>query len=162
MNNMLTPIATDIIRDGINALRDRVIASQKAKNLRDTGASANSLVVTVLNTDKTVAGQLHGFERWRYQENGRGPNRSRKPSRQMVDDIRAWAKRHGIEQEAAYPIALKIAREGIEVPNPHNPGGVLSEVLNTETVRKELGPALRSAILKELKFQIFNRNSGPS
>jgi hypothetical protein len=31
-----------------------------------------------------------------------------------LDAIKEWAKRKGIPEEAAYPIALKIAREGIE------------------------------------------------
>ncbi|GAB3552874.1 hypothetical protein [Spirosoma fluminis] len=153
---MLTDVISPILADGMNDLLAQVQESQRSKGIRDTGASAASLHVELVSSDTTIAGQLRGFERFRYQQNGRGPNKSRKPSRELVERIRGWAQRHGIEIKAAYPIALKIASEGIEVPNPHNPGGVLSDVLNHDNVKALLRPRIRQATFKELKSQLFN------
>lgn len=152
---MLSEIAEPILEDGINELRSQLIANQQKKRLRDRGGSANSLRVEVISKDGSIAGQLYGFERWIIQQKGRGPNKSGKPGRELVERIRGWAKRHGIEEKAAYPIALKIARVGTLVPNPHNPGGVLSEVLNADNVRGLIAPRLRGALFAGIKSALF-------
>jgi hypothetical protein len=152
---MLATIATAIIEDGMNTLRERLIDKQQAMGLRDRGLSAKSLSVSVASTDTTIAGQLMGFERWKWQESGHGPTPSRKPSRELVEEIRAWTKRKGIEIKAAYPIALKIAREGTKVPNKHNPGGVLSSVLTAEAANSIIGSRLRTAVFNEVKSSLF-------
>ena len=57
--------------------------------------------------------------------------------------------------EAAYPIAKMIGEEGIKVPNDHNPGGVVSDVLNPARVlslQNDIITIIRYAIIDTLKI----------
>ena len=137
-------------------LIDDVKDSQRSKGLRHKGGSADSLrvVVTANGTKKRM--QLLGFARWRFQQNGRGPNKTRKPPRQMVLNMQEWAVDHGFPKAAGYPIALKIAREGIRVPNSFNPGGVLSDPLNEDRVKGLLKVAIRPQYIQAAKSFLFS------
>lgn len=130
--------------------------SQRSKGLRDTGASAASVRVVVSAQGKKKRMQLVGLARWRFQQSGRGPNKSRRPSRDMVTQLKGWARRHGLPEAAGYPIALKIAQEGIVVPNSFNPGGVLSEPLNTKRVTGLLKAALRPQYIQSARSRLFS------
>ena len=52
---------------------------------------------------------------------------------------------------AAYPIAKAIGEFGIKVPNSHNPGGVVSDVLNPARVLK-----LQNEIVTIIKYAIID------
>ena len=57
---------------------------------------------------------------------------------------------------AAYPIAKAIGEFGIKVPNSHNPGGVVSDVLNPARVLKlqnEIVTIIRYAIIDTLNIK---------
>ena len=54
------------------------------------------------------------------------------------------------KDQLAYVITRKIAREGIRVPNKHNPGGVLSEVINPELINE-----IYQEVKKVTKDRIF-------
>lgn len=59
-----------------------------------------------------------------------------------VSAIRQWIKDKNrtagtdIPEEAAYAIACVIKRDGIRVPNRHNGGGVVSDIINPERVKR--------------------------
>lgn len=53
-----------------------------------------------------------GLERYASQFKGGGGSFD-----ELVDNIAVWARQKGIEEDAVYPIALKIAREGVK-PRP--------------------------------------------
>lgn len=133
-----------------------LITYQQQLGLRTSGYSADTTKAVTIRQGPEVVGQLTGVSYWRSQNSGRGPNRSRKPSRAMVDAIKQWTKVKGINIPA-YPIAAKIAREGIKVPNPHNPGGVLDMVLNAETLTYELKTVLRPVYGQQLRNALFSR-----
>lgn len=132
-----------------------VKASQSAKGLRDTGASAASLRAITTRQGTIVRLQLLGLARWRLQQNGRGPNKSGKPSRAQVEGIKAWLKRKGLTIPA-YAIAVKQAREGTRVPNPFNSGGVLSEPLNAKRVTGFVKTGIRSYLIQSAKSILFS------
>ena len=148
---MISELATAIIRDGLSELTTEFAEHQRAIGGRDTGASADSLRIEIASQDTSVAGQVYGFERLIIQDQGRGPNKSGKPSPDQVKKIRAWAIRKGIDEGAAYPIAAKIAKEGFEGT------GVVSDVFNAENVRKKITPRLKSAIHKGFASQLFGK-----
>ena len=61
-----------------------------------------------------------------------------------------------IPLSAAYPIAKAIGEMGIKVPNKHNPGGVVSDVLNPARVLKlqnEIVTIIRYAIIDTLNIK---------
>ncbi|RIV19729.1 hypothetical protein DYU11_22635 [Fibrisoma montanum] len=136
-------------------LADDVRDSQSRKNLRASGRSAASVRHLATQNGRRAKLQLLGSAYFRFQQNGRGPNRSGKPSREMVDALRDWTKRRGLPVRAAYPIALNIARKGIKVPNPYNPGGVLSDVLNRKRIVGLLKPPLKAQLVADVRSLIF-------
>ncbi|ARK09007.2 hypothetical protein A6C57_01030 [Fibrella sp. ES10-3-2-2] len=99
--------------------------------------------------------RILGSRIFRILQNGRGPNRSGKPSREQIDGLTEWVKLRGIPVAAVWAIATKQARYGTIVPNRNNPGGVLSQPLSKPNVVERLKPALRSAALDEVRTQLF-------
>lgn len=147
---MFLDLAEVILGDGMGNLGNDVIESQRAKGLRASGKSAASIRSNVNVAPTQLVGQLWGSVTFTWQQNGRKPNKSGKPSREMVNQIAEWLQIKGLDY-SPWAVATNIAKHGIPVPNQHNPGGVLSDPLNAERVKGILGPRLRGAILSELK-----------
>lgn len=136
----------------LTKLRDDIEASYKAKGLMASGNFAKELKLIVgANSAQITAPRYVGA-----MEGGRVAGR-----RPPVAIIRDWiiAKNKmgaNIPLEAAYPIAKKIGEEGIKVPNEHNPGGVVSDVLNPARVLKlqsEIVTIIRYAIIDTLNIK---------
>lgn len=134
---------------------EAVVVSQRSKGLRASGRSANSLRLEVTGSGTIKRLQLFGLARWRFQESGRGPGRYKYPSRKMVASIAEWIKDKGLNIPA-YPVAVKINRDGIKVPNDFNSGGVLSEPLNADRVRSLAKAKLRPIIFQSAKSTFFS------
>lgn len=152
---MFTELATDIMTNEFEGLGEDVRVSQRQKGIRDTGRSAASIRVVSVGSGESFRVQLRGMSRLRFQNEGRGPNRSGKPSRDMVQALREWAVRHGMDEAAGYPIALKIAREGIRVPNRFNPGRVLDDPLDPRAVRDRIVPRMKQGFLTEIRSELL-------
>ena len=136
----------------LTKLRDDIEASYKAKGLMASGNFAKELKLVVgSNSAQITAPRYVGA-----MEGGRAAGR-----RPPVAIIRDWiiAKNKmgaNIPLEAAYPIAKKIGEEGIKVPNEHNPGGVVSDVLNPARVLKlqsEIVTIIRYAVIDTLNIK---------
>ena len=152
---MIIDIAQVILDDGMVNLANDVLSSYSQKGLRKSGKTGDSLRWAVDVSGTQLSGKLYGSITWTWLEKGRGPNRSGKPSRKMVEAIAEWMQLSGLSG-SPWGIATNIAKYGIQVPNKHNPGGVLSDPLNVERVKKILGPRLKEAVFKELRSTIFN------
>lgn len=131
-----------------------VRASQQSKGLRASGRSAASTRALITSNQTIKRLQIVGLAYWRFQQNGRGPGKSKYPSRAMVDAIKQWVKDKGLDIPP-YAIAMKIQRDGIRVPNAYNPGGVLSEPLNIERVRGLLKVGLRPIMVQKVRSLLF-------
>lgn len=136
----------------LTKLRDDIEASYIAKGLKASGNFAENLKLEMNgNNAKITAPRYVGA-----MEGGRVAGRH-----PPVAIIRDWiiAKNKmgaNIPLEAAYPIAKKIGEEGIKVPNEHNPGGVVSDVLNPARVLKlqsEIVTIIRYAIIDTLNIK---------
>lgn len=152
---MFTDLLEVIAKDAVGNLGNDVIASQRNKGLRASGRSAASLEVRSQAGDHRVATQLWGDISFTWQANGRRPNKSGKPSRRMVEELTVWLKYKGLDY-SPWAVATNIAKKGIDVPNPHNPGGVLSEPLDAKRIKELVGPRIQGAVFKELKSMLFN------
>lgn len=152
---MIIDIASTILDDGMGNLANDVIASANSKGLTKSGRTNKSLRWAVDVSGTQLSGKLYGSITWVWLQKGRGPNKSGKPSRAMVDSIAEWMQLAGLSG-SPWGIATNIAKYGTKVPNAHNPGGVLSEPLAVERVKKILGPRLKEAIFKDLRSTIFN------
>nr|DAE20440.1 MAG TPA: hypothetical protein [Siphoviridae sp. cttOT32] len=128
-------------------LRDDIEASYKAKGLMASGNFAKELKLVVSgNNARITAPRYVGA-----MEGGRIADK-----RPPLWIIRKWIEdknKQGasIPLTAAYPIAKAIGEFGIKVPNSHNPGGVVSDVLNPARVLK-----LQNEIITIIKYAIID------
>ncbi|GAB2549811.1 hypothetical protein [Spirosoma aerophilum] len=152
---MILDIAQTILDDGMGNLANDVIESSDSKGLTKSGRTNRSLRWTVDADGRTLSGKLYGSITWVYLQKGRGPNKSEKPGRKMVEAIAEWMQLAGLSG-SPWGIATNIAKYGIQVPNRHNPGGVLSDPLNVERVKKLLSPRIQDALFKEIRSTIFH------
>lgn len=136
----------------LTKLRGDIEASYKAKGLMASGNFAKELKLVVSgNNAKITAPRYVGA-----MEGGRAVGK-----RPPLWIIRKWIEdknKQGanIPLTAAYPIAKLIGEEGIKVPNSHNPGGVVSDVLNPARVLKlqnEIVTIIRYAIIDTLNIK---------
>lgn len=134
---------------------EAVITSQKSKGLKASGESARSLRLSVTRHGKLHRLQLLGLARFRFQQSGRGPGKFKRPPRAMVAAIADWLQIKGLDIPA-YAVAMKINKEGIDVPNPHNAGGVLSEPLNPKRIRGILKTGIRPVLIQSAKSNLFS------
>lgn len=131
----------------LTKLRDDIEASYKAKGLMASGNFAKELKLVVGgNNARITAPRYVGA-----MEGGRIAGK-----RPPLRIIRKWIEdknRQGanIPLTAAYPIAKAIGEEGVKVPNSHNPGGVVSDVLNPARVLK-----LQNEIVTIIKYAIID------
>ena len=126
----------------LTRLRDDIEASYKAKGLMASGNFAKELKLVVGgNNAKITAPRYVGA-----MEGGRAVGK--RPPMWIKDKNRQGAN---IPLTAAYPIAKAIGEFGIKVPNSHNPGGVVSDVLNPARVLK-----LQNEIVTIIKYAIID------
>lgn len=140
------------------AMRD-LIQSYESKGLRASGRYARELKSTVTKsgtkTNLKITGPIEAY----FMEHGRGPNRNPTMGgvRFLGKILEQWVEDKGIDVNP-YAAAHKIVYEGIRVPNPHNPGGVISDVINDDWfmgLNKLIGldviTDIRSDVLKQFK-----------
>lgn len=131
----------------LTKLRDDIEASYKAKGMMASGNFAKELKLVVSgNNARITAPRYVGA-----MEGGRIAGK-----RPPLRIIRKWIEdknKQGanIPLTAAYPIAKAIGEFGIKVPNSHNPGGVVSDVLNPARVLK-----LQNEIVTIIKYVIID------
>ncbi|MBD2704422.1 hypothetical protein IC229_27525 [Spirosoma sp. BT702] len=145
--------------EALQALGSKLIAdvqkSQRDRGLVSSGQSAESLQVKVESTGSKKRLVMLGLSRFRFQQVGRGPNRSGKPAAAQVEGLKKWLQEKGLNIPV-YAIAVKQAREGTPVPNPFNRGGVLSEPLAADRVRGLAKVDLQPVLFKSAKSILFN------
>lgn len=136
----------------LTRLRDDIEASYIQKGLIASGNFATELKLEMTNNSaKITAPRYVGA-----MEGGRIAGK-----RPPLAIIRQWIidkNRQGanIPLEAAYPIAKRIGEEGIKVPNRHNPGGVVSDVLNPARVlslQRDIITIIRYTIIDTLNIK---------
>lgn len=136
----------------LTKLRDDIEASYKAKGLMASGNFAKELKLVVSGDNARITAPRYVGA----MEGGRAVGK-----RPPLWIIRKWIEdknRQGanIPLTAAYPIAKTIGEFGIKVPNSHNPGGVVSDVLNPARVLKlqnEIVTIIRYAIIDTLNIK---------
>lgn len=91
---------------------------------------------------------------------GRKPNKNQDPSvlHKWVGwagstILKDWVNQKGISANP-FAVAYKIAREGIKVPNPNNPGTLISDVINEKTIQ-DLIDSLRIFVIDDIKSDVI-------
>jgi len=140
------------------AVKD-LIDNYNKLGLRASGRYARELksIVTTsgTKTNLKITGPIEAY----FMEHGRGPNKVQ--NHQAVKNLgwylQQWVADKGIDVNP-YAAAHKIVYQGITVPNPNNPGGVISDIINDQwfaELNKVIGldviTRIESDILKQFK-----------
>lgn len=151
-------IAEKVKEYGDKAVKD-LIDNYNKLGLRASGRYARELksVVTTsgTKTNLKITGPIESI----FMEQGRGPNKVQ--SHQAVKNLgwylQQWVADKGIDVNP-YAAAHKIVYQGISVPNPNNPGGVISDIINDQwfaELNKIIGldviTNIESDVLKQFK-----------
>ena len=151
-----------IAEEWVKGVKDDLIANYDKLGLRASGKFAQSLESIVTERPNGYNIKIRAAKHSYFMENGRRPNKEKSPEQAKVlyPIIKQWIadKGLGFDDRRAFAIALKIVYEGIKVPNKHNPGGVISDVITEERTRELIRKlaidkinTFRSDVLKELK-----------
>lgn len=86
-------------------------------NLGRTGTNATlktsqSLRQEITENSETINFKLYGRAFFMTVETGRRPTPDKKPSREMIENLRPWAASRGIDESKVWAIATKIQKQG--------------------------------------------------
>lgn len=121
------------ILQAVEEIKKEIFDSYMAKGLVASGEFGRELAVNDFGNRVTITAP-HYVEQ---MENGRKAG-----TMPPVSAIKAWITNKNrtagtnIPEEAAFAIAYVMKRDGVKVPNNHNSGGVVSEVLNEQRVKR--------------------------
>ena len=147
----------DIIKTYLDQTVPELIKSYEGKGLRASGEYARELRTIVTTSGTKINAKITGPVQSIFMEGGRGPNRD--TSHQAVKNLgwhlQQWVKDKGIDVNP-YAAAHKIVNQGIQVPNSHNPGGAISDVINDDWFDK-LNESLRFDIIKDVTSDVLKQ-----
>lgn len=134
----------------IEKIRQEIFNSYVDKGLVSSGEFGRDLKVNDKGNRVTITAPHYVYQ----MEQGRKPG-TFPPLEAIKQWIRDKNKTAGtnIPETAAYAIALMIKRNGINVPNKYNSGGVASDVLNAQRVERliiEMNKIVKAKILNIL------------
>lgn len=160
--------AKEILQEEMEALAKDIVKEYDRLGLRASGKFEKEIEAQATDKGGKVLGSFHST----FMRFGRGPTRGtgRVPGGSLREVIRKWIDdkriqprptdtgRETTKDQLAFLIARKIHREGIDVPNPYNAGGLVSNVFTPARIASilaKVGPQYygeaRDGILKTLK-----------
>lgn len=142
-----------------STIRD-LIRVHEEKGLKASGAYERSLVKEITQDGSKTTAKIKGASHVYYLQHGRQPNKNQTAgmAKFLGKILEQWVKDKGINVNP-YAAAWKIVREGWQVPNRFNPGGVVSDVINdswlheiVKLLRYDNIKEIRSAVIREFKM----------
>lgn len=147
----------DIVETYFNKTIKDLIKNYDDLGLRASGRYANQLKVIITKSGTKINAKITGPVESYFMEQGRGPNKD--TSHQAVKNLgwhlQEWVKDKGIDVNP-YAAAHKIVNEGITVPNQHNRGGVISDIINDNWF-KDLNELLRFDVVQNIKSDVLKQ-----
>ena len=127
--NSASNIVTAYLKETIVDL----VQSYEEKGLRASGAYARGLSYKVTDDGKKIYAFIESEGHAWFMEQGRKPNKQKtiKQVRSLGKILERWVQEKGIDVNP-YAAASKIVNQGIQVPNQHNPGDVIEDVVTNE------------------------------
>ena len=138
-----------------NTTVKELIENYDRLGLRSSGRYARELKVVITKNGSKINAKITGPVESIFMEQGRGPNKdkSHKSVQALGHILEQWVKDKGIDVNP-YAAAHKIVNKGITVPNPHNKGGVISDIINDEW-KQGLTDMLRFDVIKGIKSDVL-------
>lgn len=147
----------DIVKDYCDKTLKNLIKSYEDKGLRASGRYARELKSIVTKSGTKTNAQITGPIEAYFMEHGREPNKVQ--DHQAVKNLgwylQQWVKDKGIDVNP-YAAAHKIVHEGVTVPNPHNPGGVISDIINDQWFA-ELNKLIGFDVIKDIRSDVLKQ-----
>ena len=117
----------------INKLKDQLVKEYDRQGLRASGKYEDELQDILSLDNIKLLGAFYSY----FMEFGRGANKNPDDYKKLVPVIYRWIdNKDGLpaffkenQKSMSFAIAHKIANEGIQVPNKHNKGKVISSVV---------------------------------
>lgn len=107
------------IREAIEKELDLVIKTTQDNLIKTgknvTGKTAQSMRKEVKDDGPKIVGTVYVPKYFKVVETGRRPTPDKKPSREMLDNIREWANAKGLTKGAEWAIATTINKEGTKL-----------------------------------------------
>ena len=131
----------------VEQIKKEIFESYISKGLVASGEFGRELKVNDLGNRVTITAPKHTIQMEQGRKAGAFP---------PVSAIKKWIQDKNrtagtdIPEEAAYAIAYVIKRDGIKVPNKYNGGGVVSDVINPEWVKRltlDINKSIKAKIL---------------
>ena len=148
---------TDTVEKYFDQTVKQLIENYDKLGLRASGRYAKELKSIVTQQGTRITAQIIGPAESYYMEQGRGPNKDR--SHQAVKNLgmilEQWVVDKGIDVNP-YAAAHKIVNEGIKVPNPFNPGGVISDVIDDQWF-DDLYDLLKFDIVEDIRSDVLTQ-----
>lgn len=130
------------INEALTDFQRDLVANYDKLGLRASGNWAKELENFYSENDNGYQFGILGASYTDILQNGRLPNK-----KQTKESLKAWVGWAGstfladwVEQKglsvSPFAVAWKIAREGVKVPNSFNKGGLVSDVINDESIQK--------------------------
>lgn len=152
----------DIVTEWMGDTKEELIRSYDRQGLRASGSYARSLEEVIIERPNGFNLKMKAANHAYWMENGRRPNAVKSPeaAKRLYPIITQWVedKRLGFDKGRIFAICLKIVYEGIKVPNKHNPGGVVSDVITrkrmdelTNKIGRNILADFQSTVIKTLK-----------
>lgn len=117
----------------VEQIKKEIFESYISKGLVASGEFGRELKVNDLGNRVTITAPKHTIQMEQGRKAGAFP---------PVSAIKKWIQDKNrtagtnIPEEAAFAIAYVIKRDGIKVPNKYNGGGVVSDIINPERVKR--------------------------
>jgi len=158
---------------GISGVIDKWLAEAKAdlkSNYKtvmghDSETWRNSLETTNVRDGNIIKVRILGAYYTYWLEHGRNPTTTKTAGNPTLREIiEKWILKKGIGNKdisvksLAYIIARKIHEKGIKVPNAHNKGGIITNIINKKRIEllinmleKSYSIEIKSDLIKEFK-----------
>lgn len=107
----LVEAVTEEMQIVIDNIKENIVDAGK----QVSGQTAESLKLSVKQTGQIVNINIDAEKYFPVIEKGRRPTPDKKPSREMIENIGDWAEARGMEDGAAWGIAMKINNEGTKL-----------------------------------------------
>ncbi len=149
------------IQQWLNTIQAELIANYNRLGLKASGRWEKSLEQFETKSDSTLKIGIKANDYSEYMENGRRANK-----KQDADSLRKWVgwagstflaqwvKDKGLSI-SPFAVAWKIAKEGVKVPNKHNAGGLVSDVVTSEKI-DQLSKDLTAQFVESFKSELRN------
>lgn len=153
-----------LIQAWINSTEKDLVANYNRLGLKASGNWPSTLRSEIKEHTGGFTVTMYGANYTGVMESGRKPNPKQDPEslRAWVGwagstFLKKWVQDKGLSV-SPFAVAWKIARQGIKVPNPHNAGGIVSDVITKERIDTMLRDLslymignIRSDVIKTLK-----------